>query len=51
MSKERFRRALRGYDPDQVDAAIEAARHDRDWQVRQAAEDIAPTGGAETDLA
>ena len=24
MSKERFRRALRGYDPDEVDAAIEA---------------------------
>jgi hypothetical protein len=24
VSKERFRRALRGYDPDQVDAAIEA---------------------------
>ena len=37
--------ALAPFDGPEVDAAIEAARHDRDWQVRQAAEDIAPTGG------
>jgi HEAT repeat protein len=33
--------ALAAFDGPEVDAAIERARHDRDWQVRQAAEDIA----------
>jgi HEAT repeat protein len=38
--------ALAPYEGDDVDAALERARHDRDWQVRQAAEDLleAPTG-------
>jgi HEAT repeat protein len=32
--------ALAPYDGPEVDAALERARHDRDWQVRQAAEDL-----------
>lgn len=32
--------ALAPFEGDEVDAAIEAALQDRDWQVRQAAEDI-----------
>ena len=32
--------ALAPFDDDQVDAAIERALVDRDWQVRQAAEDL-----------
>jgi HEAT repeat protein len=38
--------ALAPYEGPAVDAALERARHDRDWQVRQAAEDLleAPTG-------
>jgi HEAT repeat protein len=32
--------ALAAFDGPQVDAALEAARTDRDWQVRQAAEDL-----------
>jgi HEAT repeat protein len=32
--------ALAPFDGDQVEAAIEAALVDRDWQVRQAAEDL-----------
>lgn len=35
--------ALAPFDGPEVDAALEAARHDRDWQVRQAAEDVLPT--------
>jgi HEAT repeat protein len=34
--------ALAPFDGPEVDAALEAALHDRDWQVRQAAEDVAP---------
>ncbi|MGH9292864.1 MAG: HEAT repeat domain-containing protein [Acidimicrobiales bacterium] len=33
--------ALAAYSGPEVEAALEAARNDRDWQVRQAAEDIA----------
>lgn len=43
--------ALAPFDGPEVDAAIETARHDRDWQVRQAAEDIAPTEVGRPDLA
>lgn len=32
--------ALAPFDGPDVDAALEAAREDRDWQVRQAAEDL-----------
>lgn len=32
--------ALAPFDTPEVDAALEAALHDRDWQVRQAAEDL-----------
>lgn len=32
--------ALAPYDGPEVDEALERARHDRDWQVRQAAEDL-----------
>ena len=32
--------ALAPFDGPAVDAAIDAARGDRDWQVRQAAEDL-----------
>jgi HEAT repeat protein len=32
--------ALAPFDGPEVDAAIEAALTDRDWQVRQAAEDL-----------
>jgi len=32
--------ALAPFEGDEVDAALEAARTDRDWQVRQAAEDL-----------
>ena len=32
--------ALAPFDGDDVDAAIDAAKGDRDWQVRQAAEDL-----------
>jgi len=32
--------ALAPFDGDEVDAAIERALVDRDWQVRQAAEDL-----------
>ncbi len=34
--------ALAPFDGPRVDAAIEAALTDRDWQVRQAAEDMLP---------
>ena len=34
--------ALAPFDGPEVDAALEAALHDRDWQVRQAAEDVLP---------
>lgn len=34
--------ALAPFSGPEVDAAIEAALHDRDWQVRQSAEDVAP---------
>ncbi len=33
--------ALAPFDGPRVDAALERARQDRDWQVRQAAEDLA----------
>jgi hypothetical protein len=32
--------ALAPFDGDAVDAALARAREDRDWQVRQAAEDL-----------
>lgn len=32
--------ALAPFDGDEVDAALTRARYDRDWQVRQAAEDL-----------
>jgi hypothetical protein len=32
--------ALAPFDGPEVDAAIDAALEDRDWQVRQAAEDL-----------
>jgi HEAT repeat protein len=32
--------ALASYEGAAVDAALERARHDRDWQARQAAEDL-----------
>jgi len=34
--------ALAPFDGPEVDAAIERATRDRDWQVRQAAEDLSP---------
>lgn len=34
--------ALAPFDGPEVEAALEAARDDRDWQVRQAAEDVTP---------
>lgn len=34
--------ALAPFDGPEVDAALERARADRDWQVRQAAEDLSP---------
>ena len=34
--------ALAPFDGPQVEAALAAALEDRDWQVRQAAEDLAP---------
>jgi HEAT repeat protein len=34
--------ALAPFDGPEVDAALDRARTDRDWQVRQSAEDIAP---------
>lgn len=34
--------ALAPFEGPEVDAAIAAAREDRDWQVRQAAEDLSP---------
>lgn len=33
--------ALAPFDGPEVEAALEAARHDRDWQVRQSVEDVA----------
>lgn len=33
--------ALAAFSGPEVDKALEAARHDRDWQVRQAAADVA----------
>jgi hypothetical protein len=32
--------ALAPFDGDEVDAALQRALDDRDWQVRQAAEDL-----------
>lgn len=34
--------ALAPFDGPEVEAALQRARTDRDWQVRQAAEDLAP---------
>lgn len=34
--------ALAPFDGPEVEAALDAARNDRDWQVRQAAEDVTP---------
>lgn len=39
--------ALAPFEGPEVDRAIEAALEDRDWQVRQAAEDLADPGGTE----
>jgi HEAT repeat protein len=36
--------ALAPFDGPEVDAALARAMVDRDWQVRQAAEDLGPTG-------
>lgn len=36
--------ALAPFDGPEVDAALRAALDDRDWQVRQAAEDVLPRG-------
>ena len=33
--------ALAPFDGPEVEAALEAARNDRDWQVRQSVEDVA----------
>lgn len=38
--------ALAPFDGPEVDAALTRARDDRDWQVRQAAEDLSERGGA-----
>jgi HEAT repeat protein len=38
--------ALAPFEGPDVDAALEAGRADRDWQVRQAAEDLWPSGGS-----
>lgn len=38
--------ALAPFDGPEVDAALAVARDDRDWQVRQAAEDLSERGGA-----
>lgn len=38
--------ALAPFDGPEVDAALARARDDRDWQVRQAAEDLSERGGA-----
>lgn len=37
--------ALAPFDGPEVEAALAAAREDRDWQVRQAAEDLTPYTG------
>lgn len=37
--------ALAPFEGDEVDAALQQALDDRDWQVRQAAEDLLDTGG------
>lgn len=37
--------ALAPFDGPEVEAALAAARDDRDWQVRQAAEDLGPITG------
>ncbi|MGZ7023381.1 MAG: HEAT repeat domain-containing protein [Ilumatobacteraceae bacterium] len=39
--------ALAPFDGDEVDAALQAALVDRDWQVRQAAEDVLRAANAE----
>lgn len=39
--------ALAPFDGPEVQAALERARADRDWQVRQAAEDLLAAGGGE----
>ncbi len=39
--------ALAPFDGPEVQAALERARADRDWQVRQAAEDLLGAGGGE----
>ena len=36
--------ALAPFEGDEVDEALERARADRDWQVRQAAEDLSDSG-------
>ena len=41
--------ALAPFDGDDVDAALKAALSDRDWQVRQAAEDLLGIAGSGTD--
>lgn len=38
--------ALAPFDGDEVDSALQAALADRDWQVRQAAEDVLRAGSA-----
>ena len=37
--------ALVAFDGDEVDAELERLTHDRDWQVRQAAEELLAIGG------
>lgn len=40
--------ALAPFDGDEVDAALQAALSDRDWQVRQAAEDLLGIAGSDS---
>jgi hypothetical protein len=40
--------ALAPFDGPEVDAALERALTDRDWQVRQAAEDLMRCSGSES---
>jgi HEAT repeat protein len=37
--------ALAAFSGPEVEEALERARHDRDWQVRQAVSDVAPEAG------
>ena len=43
--------ALAPFEGPEVEAALVSARSDRDWQVRQAAEDLSDSGPPNDDLA